>query len=539
MDLDREKRRQAIHVIISDSLIAFFVVVIVVVLLAIVIGYRINSDFSLEQNGLVQLQTVPSDATVIIDGETELGHTKLSKMLPGGEHEVVLQRDGYEEWRKTITVTPGWLLRVEYPRLIKQDRETRDMIEFGERDLDFFYASPSRKYALYSLDHSTEWHFVSGFGNNNLKDSVIDITGIFSTEVEVVKDNTKVVEGEEVKVDETPEYLFTGKIKSIEWNDLETAVLLKVSDGENEEWGVIDFANPTESVNLSSELTRYESNYKNLDDKEPRSEKNTGSAATVKQAAVATKKIKANQISDARFETTDKIFVVVNGNLREISLTKKTAMSTEINDIAEFENYEDQVVYVTTKKNGACEIRLYRMGDEKSVLVQEVGAEKSSVLVSVTKYGGQSYLEYFIDNRLYVYRSVEFPHQGQKISLMVKIAENDTSITPSGRLAVSPNGMVVIARDGNKLASFENEMEQLSEYEYGSSRMVWFDPYILADVTEKGELMIRDFDGANLRKLSVKGAAAGYDQFVAPNNKCFYYIVRNADDELSLRRESL
>ena len=538
MDLDREKRRQAIHVIISDSLIAFFVVVIVVVLLAIVIGYRINSDFSLEQNGLVQLQTVPSNATVIIDGETELGHTKLSKMLPGGEHEVVLQRDGYEEWRKTITVTPGWLLRVEYPRLIKQDRETRDMIEFGERDLDFFYASPSRKYALYSLDHSTEWHFVSGFGNNNLKDSVIDITGIFSTEVEVIKDNSKVIDGEDVETDENPEYLFTGKIKSIEWNDLETAVLLKVSDGEKEEWGVIDFANPTESVNLSSELTRYESNFKNLDDNESRSERNTGNAAVVKRA-VATKKTKTNQIVDAKFEATDKIFVVVNGNLKEVSLSKKTAMSTEINDIAEFENYEDQVVYVTKKKNGVCEIRLYRMGDEKSVLVQEVGPEKSSVLVSVTKYSGQSYLEYFIDNRLYVYRSVEFPHQGQKISLMVKIAENDTSITPSGRLAVSPNGMVVIARDGNKLASFENEMEQLSEYEYGSSRMVWFDPYILADVTEKGELMIRDFDGSNLRKLSVKGAAAGYDQFVAPNNKFFYYIVRNVDDELMLRRESL
>lgn len=538
MDLDREKRRQAIHVIISDSLIAFFVVVIVVVLLAIVIGYRINSDFSLEQNGLVQLQTVPSNATVIIDGETELGHTKLSKMLPGGEHEVVLQRDGYEEWRKTITVTPGWLLRVEYPRLIKQDRETRDMIKFGERDLDFFYASPSHKYALYSLDNSTEWHIVSGFNNNNLKDNVIDITGIFSTEVEVIKDNSKVIDGEDVETDENPEYLFTGKIKSIEWNDLETAVLLKVSDGEKEEWGVIDFANPTESVNLSSELTRYESNFKNLDDNESRSERNTGSAAVVKRA-VATKKTKTNQIADAKFEATDKIFVVVNGNLKEVSLSKKTAMSTEINDIAEFENYEDQVVYVTTKKNGACEIRLYRMGDEKSVLVQEVGPEKSSVLVSVTKYSGQSYLEYFIDNRLYVYRSVEFPHQGQKISLMVKIAENDTSITPSGRLAVSPNGMVVIARDGNKLASFENEMEQLSEYEYGSSRMVWFDPYILADVTEKGELMIRDFDGANLRKLSVKGAAAGYDQLVAPNNKYFYYIVRNADDELMLRRESL
>ena len=147
----------------------------------------------------------------------------------------------------------------------------------------------------------------------------------------------------------TPEYLFTGKIKSIEWNDLETAVLLKVSDGENEEWGVIDFANPTESVNLSSELTRYESNYKNLDDNEPRNEKNTGSTAVVKQA-VATKKTKANQISDAKFESTDKIFLVVNGNLREVSLSKKTAMSTDINDIAEFENYEDQVVYVTKRK---------------------------------------------------------------------------------------------------------------------------------------------------------------------------------------------
>lgn len=537
MDLDREKRRQAIHVIISDSLIAFFVVVIVVVLLAIVIGYRINSDFSLEQNGLVQLQTVPSDATVMIDGGTEMAHTRLSKMLPGGEHEVVLQREGYEEWRKTITVTPGWLLRVEYPRLIKQNRETRDMIEFGEKDLDFFYASPSRKLALYSLNDSTEWHLVSGFNNNSLKEKVIDITGIFSTEVEVVKEKPEeTIEGEETE--ETPEYLFTGKIKSIEWNDLETAVLLKVSDGEKEEWGVIDFANPTESVNLSSELTRYESNYKNLDENDARSEKNTGNTAVVKQA-VATKRTKTNQIADARFEDTDKILVVVNGNLKEVSLSKKIAMSTEINNVAEFENYGEQVVYVTTKKNGACEIRLYRMSDEKSVLVQEVGPEKSSVLVSITKYGGQSYLEYFIDNRLYVYRSVEFPHQGQKINLMVKIAENDTSITPSGRLSVSPNGMVVIARDGNKLASFENEMEQLSEYEYGSSRMVWFDPYILADVTEKGELMIRDFDGANLRKLSVKGAAAGYDQFVAPNNKFFYYIVRNDKDELMLRRESL
>ena len=538
MDLDREKRRQAIHVIISDSLIAFFVVVIVVVLLAIVIGYRINSDFSLEQNGLVQIQTVPSDASVMIDGNTELAHTRLSKMLPGGEHEVVLQREGYEEWRKTITVTPGWLLRVEYPRLIKQDRETRDMIEFGEKDLDFFYVSPSRKLALYSLDDSTEWHLVSGFNNNSLKEKVIDITGIFSTEVEIVKEKSEeVVEGE--VVDEEPEYLFTGKIKSIEWNDLETAVLLKVSDGEKEEWGVIDFANPTESVNLSSELTRFESNYKNLEDGNgSRNEKSTGNTAVVKQA-IATKKTKTNQIADARFESTDKIFVVVNGNLREVSLSKKIAVSTEINDIAEFENYGEQIVYVTPKSNNSCEIRLYRMGDEKSVLVQEVGPEKSSVLVAITKYGGQSYLEYFIDNRLYVYRSVEFPHQGQKINLMVKIAENDTSITPSGRLSVSPNGMAVIARDGNKLASFENEMEQLSEYEYGSSRMVWFDPYILADVTEKGELMIRDFDGANLRKLSVKGAAAGYDQFVAPNNKYFYYIVRNAKDELMLRRESL
>ena len=85
-DIEKIRRRRAIKIIITDIFLACCVLTIAFVLIAAVAGWRINPDFSVEQNGLVSVHTKPTDAKVIIDGKEQYQKTNMSKMLSGGKH---------------------------------------------------------------------------------------------------------------------------------------------------------------------------------------------------------------------------------------------------------------------------------------------------------------------------------------------------------------------------------------------------------------------------------------------------------------------
>ena len=118
------------------------VVLLVVFLTLIVLGYNFNinkigTEEVIERAGLIQIFSVPSGATVTIDGSDGdlFSRTSYSKTLSIGEHVIILKKDGFDSWTKTINIEEGLLRRVTYPRLFLKNRVPEDVVVFFEDEL--------------------------------------------------------------------------------------------------------------------------------------------------------------------------------------------------------------------------------------------------------------------------------------------------------------------------------------------------------------------------------------------------------------------
>ena len=152
MDIDQQKRRQSLKVIASESIMVVAVVMTVIVLALIVSGYWLNSNFEVERQGMLQISSVPTGADVEIDGETAwLQRTNTSKVLPVGEHSVVLTKEGYDTWSKTINIAEGLLYRLHYPRLFIKDR-TKEAIYDAIGTTTVYVSENNDKMLLFSGD---------------------------------------------------------------------------------------------------------------------------------------------------------------------------------------------------------------------------------------------------------------------------------------------------------------------------------------------------------------------------------------------------
>ena len=214
-DIDLIRKKRAIKILISDFFMAAAVITIVMILTAVVNGWRINSNFIVEQNGLVSIRTKPTGATVFIDGKKESQFSNFSKMLSEGKHKIAIEKTGYERWEKTVQVTPGWLLRLEYPRLFKQNRKQRSIKTFSS--LDFFHASPDRSTALLGSYKDNEWLVAENFnGEPNFKN--LTLNNVFQNYDTTAK-----------------------KIVSLTWSKNNEKVLAETTKGE---WILLDLREP-------------------------------------------------------------------------------------------------------------------------------------------------------------------------------------------------------------------------------------------------------------------------------------------------------
>ncbi|MBQ6147621.1 PEGA domain-containing protein [Candidatus Saccharibacteria bacterium] len=137
----KERRKRAIKVALTEILMFFTVILLVIFLTLIVLGYNFNikkigTEEAIERVGLVQITSIPSGATVSIDGEAGdlFSRTTFSKTISVGAHTIKLTRDGYDSWTREIEVSEGLLYRVGYPRLFlkKRIREEILTLDAGE-----------------------------------------------------------------------------------------------------------------------------------------------------------------------------------------------------------------------------------------------------------------------------------------------------------------------------------------------------------------------------------------------------------------------
>ncbi|MDO5452075.1 MAG: PEGA domain-containing protein [Candidatus Saccharibacteria bacterium] len=181
MDMDRKRRRQKIRLIVTEILMVLAVIVTVGVLFAVVTGWRVNGDFSVEQYGQIDVRSYPTGASIVIDDEMQaFAFTNTSRMLTEGEHRIRLEREEFDTWEKTVKVIPGWAVRLRYPRLFRKERKSEEVRKLG--NLDFVMVSPNRESILYSEGGSDVWRLMSIRGDEaKVKD--IDLAKVSGSEV--------------------------------------------------------------------------------------------------------------------------------------------------------------------------------------------------------------------------------------------------------------------------------------------------------------------------------------------------------------------
>ncbi|MBO7699233.1 PEGA domain-containing protein [Candidatus Saccharibacteria bacterium] len=221
---ERKKKWRTIKLVITEIIMVVAVIATVVLLTFFAMGYRVDKDGELGQQGLFQIQSHPTGAVVTIDGEDLLAHTNTTKLLSAGEHTITLTKDGYDSWTKTFTSELGRLIKIVYPRLFLQDRTPETIREY-EHPISFFVPATNRDAVLYSVDNSNRW-------------VLLDVRGDDAIEKEI--DLSEQLEGLAVA--------------DVVWDEDSDKVLVKAMRGDSPEWLLVNISDPESTISLNKEF---------------------------------------------------------------------------------------------------------------------------------------------------------------------------------------------------------------------------------------------------------------------------------------------
>ena len=502
MDIEKRKRNKLIKIIFVDIIMSLAVVGLVFVLVAIVEGWRLGSNLKLEQNGMAQIESLPTGAKVVIDGKQDFNETNISKLLSAGEHEITLWKEGFDSWTKKINIAPGLLTRLKHPRLFKQNRITEEVAKYSS--LRFLYASPDHRSLLAAIDDTTKWYYMTALGADKVTIEEVDVKNIFSG---------------------TGDGKFPGEISQITWNETSEKILMQVKRGENSEWGVINLKKVSESINLTQAILKYT---------EKNAEKKTDGVSG-KQIPEVKRNLTQVVISDA---TASRFVALIDGALREIDTSMKTFSEAYLKNIAKFKISGSQIIYLTKHEKDKRQVGIYRLGDKGGIDVEVIVRSKKDAVIglALSEFDSKKYLCVTIDEQLTIYRANEYPTYGNNDNNFEKISEEKLAFIPND-LVRSDNGEFFIAKSDKKFMIYNLDLEELSYVDHQNSNISWLDNYLMFDVVD-GKMEVFDFDGANRRTILNKNVAAGFDAVINSNNRYLYYVVKT-DNGYNLQRDKL
>ena len=398
MNADKTKRRQSLKVITSEAVMVIAVILMVTVLAFIVSGYWVNSDFTIERQGLLQVYSVPTGATITIDGDSSwLQKTNTSKVLSSGEHSVTLSKEGYDTWSKNVNITEGLLYRLNYPRLFLLDRKVEKALDLAT--VTGIYYSPNREKMLLT-NGTTRWSIVN-LTNETLTPEKYDISS-FAPAVSVA-------DGASVG-------LFSGEILSLNWDKSNSHALMKISTGDSIEWVLADFKNATNSINLTKSFGFNFNSIKIIDD----------SSST--------------------------LLAVENQNLHKIDVPSRVVSSVLVSSIYDYDYYDNEVVF-SNQKDEIYQIGLYSLGNDKPTILETTA---TPVKLRISRFYDDTYIFVFANQKLSIYQKDDFaPYANFELSFepaSIKVGPNGDFL-----LFHSGNSLATVDMESSSLTEWQIE----------------------------------------------------------------------------------
>ena len=458
------------------------VVTLVIVLVFVMLGYQFNSnDGRIEQGGLVQFDSQPSGASVTIDGNSFGTQTTSKTTMTAGQHFITMNRAGYNQWQKSVTVVPGAVLWLNYARLVPTNIEPKDM--FALSMVSSVVASPDNESMAIKDDPTTPIIKIADLTREDARMSDLSLPSKSFT----VPDEGK-----------------SQRFTIASWDPDSKYLLVKhtYNDDANTEWIVVDTNNVNESKNVTTLLD-----------------------------INASKLLFSNADSSV-------LYALIDSDVRKINLNDATLSRPLVVNVADFDLYSDSMVTYTSlvDASGKRTVGYYIDGTQSSRVVKTVDDSSAALKFTVGRYFNETFEAIAIGDTVEVL-SGDLPRDS-KTKLSLKTL---TSFTVSGGvqyLSDQTNGRFIVAQSGATYATYDLELEKMTTTTLKGSSVVsrellWLDKYhVWSD--RDGMLRFYEFDGAN--QQDVMKVVPGMSVALNPNGKYLYGITKSDDGKYHLSR---
>lgn len=436
-------------------------------------GYRFNRDtLSFVQGGLVQFNSVPAGATIVIDGRAQSYKTPGRANLGPGQHTIGLQLDGYRSWQKTVDLGPGQLLWLNYTRLIPNSVTTVPLKSFDK--MHALMASPDRRWlAIQQRAGSPRLTIVDTGDERNLKYDDITIPDSKLTKV-----------GGKL-----------GAFTLVEWDLGSRYLLIHHHAKKINEWLRVDRTAPENTINLTQQFR--------------------------------------SSLGDVHFAgpNSNQLYAITDKVLRRLDVPAGSMSAALVTGVKQYSVYGDGSIAFVAERNATAGnsatkqqiAGIYRRDKEVDV---ETIATGVPVKIAFGEYANHVYLAIYKGKTSIQILRDPSPANIKDIS---QFAALEVGQAPS-QMMFSNNGRMVVAGANNQITTYDLEIGATykSMLSFLSQKPVrplnWLDDYYLW--SDNGDrLRIVEFDGQNDREIT--SLSAGFSVSLSETGKTLFSIGQN------------
>lgn len=115
-------------------------------------GYRIDLiQREISKSGVVSIETTPRRADVFVDGKNKGKTPRAITGLPEGEHEILIQKEGYRNWTMTVTVSAEQSIPIEATLFyLEPEIEKLSVDDLTEYTIDEIFFDENNQIAIFT-----------------------------------------------------------------------------------------------------------------------------------------------------------------------------------------------------------------------------------------------------------------------------------------------------------------------------------------------------------------------------------------------------
>jgi hypothetical protein len=451
----RKRRAHSIRLMTGYVLVAIAIGLGGWLLLNAARGYGVDPKTgTVVQNSLLFVSSTPGSADIYIDGNLQSSKTSARLILPAGNYNLTIKKDGYRDWQREINLSESSVARYVYPFLYPTTPKTT-AIKTYDKQPPLITQSPDRRWLLVQRPVSASGGVV--FDEYDTRD-LQKAPEVLTVPSSLLSTTTGI------------------KLKEVEWSTDNKNVILSSSYSGGIEFVVFDRDAPANSFNINSLFN-----------------------ITPTQVALRDKKISRFYVyssKTAKLQTAD---------------TSSKQVEPLLDNVLAFKPSGPNLVSYVTKQGTLKDQVLARIWDGKNSYTLHTFKAGKTYLIDEAQFQGHWYYVAGsnTDERVNIYKdpldSLKNPNTARAVPLL------SLNILGAVKVSFSNNTRFIAAQNGQKLSVYD--LEEKDNYRYAvdaplAGNLHWMDGHRLIGLS-KNKFFAMDYDAANQQQLTASNYSDG------------------------------